>query len=534
MPKRPPTPSKKAAAASLAEALPASSPAERWFSYLRTTFGPANGLYRLAPVLTLILALYVRFAVGLGSYSGEGVNPTYGDYEAQRHWMELTYHLPVDQWYTYSPDYWRLDYPPLSAYVSWVCGAVAHWLDPAWVALESSRGIETPDSKVFMRTTVVVAELLVYIPAVYLFLRGRPRGGTTTPVSTSRSGSDWVRNQTLWLLVLLQPALILIDHGHFQYNAVMLGCVVWMLVAFQHRRYLLGAVSFCLALAFKQMALYFAPAVFAYLLGICFQSPRGPRLFIQLGITVVATFALCFLPFLTAPDHLRQVFTRIFPVARGLYEDKVANVWCASNVVLKLRHVWELEALVKLSATATLAALLPACYDVFRRPQITRLLYALAVSALAFFLLAFQVHEKSILIPSLPITLLMDRERTLSFLFVNVAVFSMFTLLERDGIVLAYAVVTLFWNWLGGFPFNVRNPYLKLGTWAFFAVVAVIHLMDALVQPPARYPHIYIVINVIFSCGMFCLFYLYLNYRQFHLPAFATPASKTKLVSKKA
>lgn len=48
----------------------------------------------------------------------------YGDYEAQRHWMELTIHLPVREWYKYDLQYWGLDYPPLTAYVSWLCGVV--------------------------------------------------------------------------------------------------------------------------------------------------------------------------------------------------------------------------------------------------------------------------------------------------------------------------------------------------------------------------------------------------------------------------
>jgi alpha-1,3-glucosyltransferase len=48
----------------------------------------------------------------------------FGDYEAQRHWMELTVHLPFRQWYKYDLQYWGLDYPPLTAYVSWICGVV--------------------------------------------------------------------------------------------------------------------------------------------------------------------------------------------------------------------------------------------------------------------------------------------------------------------------------------------------------------------------------------------------------------------------
>ena len=42
----------------------------------------------------------------------------FGDYEAQRHWMELTIHLPTREWYRYDLQYWGLDYPPLTAYAS--------------------------------------------------------------------------------------------------------------------------------------------------------------------------------------------------------------------------------------------------------------------------------------------------------------------------------------------------------------------------------------------------------------------------------
>lgn len=56
--------------------------------------------------------------------TGMGTPPMYGDYEAQRHWMELTLHLPIRQWYWYDLPYWGLDYPPLTAYVSWLCGVM--------------------------------------------------------------------------------------------------------------------------------------------------------------------------------------------------------------------------------------------------------------------------------------------------------------------------------------------------------------------------------------------------------------------------
>jgi len=47
----------------------------------------------------------------------------------------------------------------------------AHYINPLWVALDASRGIESAESKLFMRTTVVVLDALVYVPALLMFSR---------------------------------------------------------------------------------------------------------------------------------------------------------------------------------------------------------------------------------------------------------------------------------------------------------------------------------------------------------------------------
>lgn len=53
---------------------------------------------------------------------GYGKPPMHGDFEAQRHWMEITNHLPMSLWYFHDLEYWGLDYPPLTAYHSWLMG----------------------------------------------------------------------------------------------------------------------------------------------------------------------------------------------------------------------------------------------------------------------------------------------------------------------------------------------------------------------------------------------------------------------------
>jgi alpha-1,3-glucosyltransferase len=150
------------------------------------------------------------------------------------------------------------------------------------------------------------------------------------------------------VLILMQPALIMIDHAHFQFNSVMLGFTLLSIDCFLTKHFILGSIFFCASLGFKQMALYYSPAIFSFLLGRCFTEKNGIALFIKLGVTVISTMGLMFFPWLKSFEDIQQVFIRIFPVARGLYEDKVANLWCAINVVVKLRQILTVESTVRL------------------------------------------------------------------------------------------------------------------------------------------------------------------------------------------
>jgi len=101
-----------------------------------------------APFLCISLfAILVRLAVSLHPYSGAGDYPKFGDFEAQRHWMEITVNLPVKEWYRNSTlndlQYWGLDYPPLTAYQSYIHGIFLKSFLPESVALFTSRGHES-------------------------------------------------------------------------------------------------------------------------------------------------------------------------------------------------------------------------------------------------------------------------------------------------------------------------------------------------------------------------------------------------------
>lgn len=131
------------------------------------------------------------------SIAGMGKPPMFGDYEAQRHWMEITTNLHPRMWYGFGPaafasklgsqkltfvshcgvanamgssqlllnpnyssisiqnhltnvlifhlryrnssandlQYWGLDYPPLTAAHAWICGQISMLIEPSWTEL---------------------------------------------------------------------------------------------------------------------------------------------------------------------------------------------------------------------------------------------------------------------------------------------------------------------------------------------------------------------------------------------------------------
>lgn len=481
----------------------------------------------------------------------------HGDYEAQRHWMEITTQLPVSQWYFHDLEYWGLDYPPLTAYHSWLLGKIGGFIDPSWFALRTSRGNEDPILKVFMRATVIVSEYLIYIPAAVIFVRR---------LSKLQGVNTWVASIAL-AAILMQPGTILIDHVHFQYNTVMLGLVLASMSSVLAGRLMWSCVFFVLALGFKQMALYYAPAMFAYLLGVCIFPLNVPR-FLGIAIVTVASFAILFLPmFLGAlydnhrgidarPDlfghfaplpiftaysfkinykawyypiiqQTAQIVFRVFPFARGLFEDKVANFWCALNVVVKLRN-YPQELLQRGSLLATLVAITPPSFLIFLRPRKELLPLALASTAWAFFLFSFQVHEKSVLLPLMPMTTLLAGKQGLSknirawVGFANMlGVWTMFPLLQRVDLRIPYYVLSLLWAYLLGLPPTSLAVYKQDGkpTWAGFATtslhsifyfaMATWHIAEAFLSPPQSKPDLWVVINVGIGAVGFGICYLW-------------------------
>lgn len=67
--------------------------------------------------------------------------------------------------------------------------------------------------------------------------------------------------------------------------------------------------------------------------------------FLVLGAVTAATFGLLWWPWLSSMESMLTVVERLFPLRRGLFEDKVANFWCSFNIVYKIRYVLRIESI---------------------------------------------------------------------------------------------------------------------------------------------------------------------------------------------
>ena len=411
-----------------------------------------------------------------------------------------------------------------------------------------------------MRSTVLVSEYLVYVPAVVIFLRR---------IARLRGVSTWESSVVL-TAVLMQPATILIDHAHFQYNTVMLGFVLASMSSITASRHLWSCVYFVMALCFKQMALYFAPVIFAYLMGSCLAPNVNVRRFILLALATVVSFVVAFAPLLLGATYelrlspsrviglqppsllsslpmqldskswyypilleLTQTIHRIFPFARGIFEDKVANLWCCIHTIHKL-NMYPIPMLQRISLCATLASILPASMTISLFPRKELFPWAMASSAWGFFLCSFQVHEKSVLLPLLPMTVLLGIDGGLGpemrawIGWANtLAVWTLFPLLKRDKLRVPYAVLTLLWTYLLGLPpasWSLYTPKrnelaepTKLLHLAFYIAMIVWHALEAMCEPPSGKPDLWVVINTLIGfagfgvCWCWCTWQLVLR-----------------------
>lgn len=238
----------------------------------------------------------------------------------------------------------------------------------------------------------------------------------------------------------------MVDHIHFQYNGMLLGILLLSVADIEQGKIYRGAAWFCVLLSMKQIFLYVAPVYFIYLLrGHC-GATFAPKVHLRfwnlllLGSVVLTACAGLFAPMLLT-GQAEQLVQRLFPFGRGLTHAYWApNIWAfyntADRILAKLgfgdqqghsstagfAEVYESSVLWTVPPKATFALTLFAyiwlMIAIWRRtsPETSAAqgtssaftLYVALGSAISFSF-GWHVHEKAILMVTIPLIVAASR-----------------------------------------------------------------------------------------------------------------------------
>ena len=397
------------------------------------------------------------------------------DFDVHRNWLAVTRHLPLDQWYyddVGGTTVHTLDYPPGFAYFEYVLSnnyvtnalLSRGWLDERCLALLGDDDNAPSDSCVkFQRMTVLLGDVVLYVGAWLSAHAVNPNDGQKAFVAA--------------VLVCANPALFLLDHIHFQYNAMLLGILLlsmWSLARGAAASALdssaevlkwdvLGALFYSILLGMKHIYLLLGPLYFVYLLRhFCFVPIKTTKKgsptfslarFVVLAMVTGTTLILPYVPILLATesglrtDQLLQIFRRLFPYQRGLVHAYWAgNVWCiytfsdkcirfvlgrvglASSIYLPdvppsscaiLLLIGLLPAMIMYVWKAATAMLLQG--DMSRSRAASFFVTAVVYSSLTGFMLSYHCHEKAILTCVIPLSLLAVQSKQSAQLYLRIS-----------------------------------------------------------------------------------------------------------------
>lgn len=305
----------------------------------------------------------------------------------------------------------------------------------------------------------------------------------------------------------------------------MLGFTLWSLAMFARRKFALSVAFLMLSVSFKQMNIYSIPAFGAALLGIGMSHGTFGSTFIcyiKWGLSALITLLACFAPFLESKELISLVLRRLFPVNRGLFEEKVANFWCTLSILTKFHRKHANEELFKFCLTSVAISLSPMVFGLIYRAAknhlcITKFLYALSYVCLSMFLFSYHVHEKQILIPLLPIAFLSSEDPWFVYFFTLWSSFSLHPLMRKDNLQIAYFSLLLTWHCF--FYLSNSSKLSKIpGLWKLFIVLSIDfiilhHLGQVFWTPPIKLPDLFLVLNTLTSSGAFGISAFYLLYK---------------------
>lgn len=324
----------------------------------------------------------------------------------------------------------------------------------------------------------VIASDILLVFAVYKFF---------TLKSTLGSRNDFLRIQWYYLLILLQPSLLYLDHIHFQYNGMLLGIMLLSFYYIYLESYLISAFLMSVLLCFKHLYIYVLPAYIITLIIYYVFNRRDSKINLEIKndklnkiisrflflsfITGVVPF-ISLLPlfyiyrnYKTPLQILIQIKSRLFPFHRGLTHSYWApNFWALYNMLDKiistlLRKKGEIASLTggvvgidqgshiilpKITPNLTMILCLSISFLIVSLLNLKKsksskwitFLRSCFHSSMCFFMFGWHVHEKAIVTSMIPLILLnafsnQQSYSHLDFCFQLIATYSLFPLLFR-------------------------------------------------------------------------------------------------------
>lgn len=187
----------------------------------------------------------------------------------------------------------------------------------------------------------------------------------------------------------------------------------------------------------------------------------------------------------------------------------------------------------RVSLLATFISILPACMTISLFPRKELLPWAMASSAWGFFLFSYQVHEKTVLLPLLPMTILLGSNggmgpdlRAWIGLANMLGSWTLFPLLQRVELRVPYFVLSLLWAYLLGLPPTSLalytqprsrkgglSAFAKVVHLSFYAAMVVWHLLEAAVPPPSGKPDLWVVVNVFLGAAGFGVCFIWCTWQ---------------------
>lgn len=452
------------------------------------------------------------------------------DFDVHRNWLAITNGTPLKEWYIESTSQWTLDYPPFFAYFEYSLSLLVPSIVKNDGCLDIVQvGVYSWPTIYYQRLSVIVSEILFFVSLQwYIDSTSLPVDGSLESVlpgaeidsgelstesvakvsgtdvskssfselhvkDTSLLSSSSIKNYDPSIILspsssinkkrayviasslVLSPGLLIVDHIHFQYNGMMYGILIFALNSARLKKYNQCGLYFSILLCFKHIYLYFAPAVFIFLLRAhCLNFERAPnfknlltvgfwkklfyivqwRNLFSLSSIVLSVFAIAFGPFVYY-GVIPQLFSRLFPFSRGLTHAYWApNIWAIysffdrvliqvykrvpyaksaleaickvdlstlaeKNIVNSSTRglVGEVEFLILPNITPKLTFLLTSFYQIlaliplFLQPNFKRFIGSLTLCGFASYLFGWHVHEKAILLVIFPMTFLVTLDK---------------------------------------------------------------------------------------------------------------------------